>query len=193
MGIFESRYVLRTRRYAVARFTGDEDRPATDMSEIEFVTHRCPIWKDQADCCAHVRQTDMYGTTYEEALASRSVHDNLVQICSIPFCTYNINLGDVVEIGESRQVFRVVERSKFRTYRVFDNTDEVSPTSELWTCLVTLQCLVEQFTSRCVGVAVERGDDLARLQLFLRALQADGEVEWEHGAQPDLTFWAGLE
>ena len=70
--------------------------------------HNDPAWRDQANfvICADISSDPSKGEW--EQLWATQISDNYFRICCIPFFTYGISLGDVVEADKDYIVRDVI-------------------------------------------------------------------------------------
>ena len=143
------------------------------------VVHREPVWRDRSDfvIAAHIAGADEPAT---EQLWARQVGAYRFEICCIPFFTYGVALGDVVETADDYTVRRVAERSGRKTFRAWFGESSCPP-----------QALVDEL--RAVGallewsspnlLAVDAADDevARRVRAVLQERQGRGQVTYEAG------------
>ncbi|MEK6719842.1 MAG: DUF4265 domain-containing protein [Chloroflexota bacterium] len=86
-----------------------------------MATHREPVWRDASDflILVDLQAHDLPG--HWEQLWVRRLQDETFQLCCIPFYTYGLSLGDIVEAtsddGGAVVLRRLVRASGHRTVR----------------------------------------------------------------------------
>jgi hypothetical protein len=86
-----------------------------DKTTSEAV-HANPVWRDRSNFIIRVLLPDLAAS---EQLWARKLSDHEFEICCIPFLTYGIALGDVVETDEDYNVQRVVRSSGRSVFRIW--------------------------------------------------------------------------
>lgn len=91
----------------------------THAAEL-FSTHDHPVWRQRADFIINARLPE---PGRFEQLWTRRTGDSQFEVCCVPFCLYDLALGDIVETaadGERTYVLdRVIHRSGRYVFRAF--------------------------------------------------------------------------
>jgi hypothetical protein len=159
------------------------------MSGAEKIaTHEFPVWRDKADFIIASRLDADLGI--EDLLAweqlwARKVSSSSFELCCIPFFTYGLALGDVVETSnlETRDyvVSKVINPSGRKTFRVFFQS------------IIRWNEIVDEITSRgftveprwqgskLIAIDADVGTDCGLLTNYLKELENANEINWENG------------
>jgi Domain of unknown function (DUF4265) len=153
------------------------------VPDERIATHSEPAWRDRSDYIIRVDLADHGMPGSSEQLWARRVDEHTFEICCIPFFTYGIALGDLVEWTEADQRATVRGRSGHRNLRIAfcDRSDATDEHESLHGKLVRAGCLVE-FSGHGFG-AVDLGNDEQReAALAVLAPYVEAErITWEWG------------
>jgi hypothetical protein len=83
----------------------------------ETATHSIPAWRSRANFLIRADLADHGLAGRMEQLWARKIDNNTFEICCIPFFTYGIALGDMVETDSGYFIRRVTEKGGHRTLR----------------------------------------------------------------------------
>jgi hypothetical protein len=145
--------------------------PLTTMTEL-------PLAKVHIDLPNH-------WATNGESLWARQLGFDRYQLENVPFYSYDLNYGDVVEAVASApdvkpSVRRALERSGHQTIRVFfEEGLEKARSEELLDPLRSLGVTYERATARYVALDLEPGADLVAIRDVLDGWGKEGFAEYE--------------
>jgi hypothetical protein len=152
------------------------------MDADAVAQHEKPVWRERADF--------IIGAPLDEAgkweqLWARQLAPNRFELCCIPFMTYGLALGDVVETetqnGHEQLVSRVVEPSGRFAMRVWFL--ETTVADEVAERLAAMGCLLEWRSHSSQLLAVDVSDEAATHAVaeMLRPYENEGLLNFETG------------
>jgi hypothetical protein len=147
-------------------------------ADVEAI-HLDPAWRDQADFIIGAR-VDGDDLTDSEQLWARQLGDQTFEICCIPFFTYGLALGDVVETGADYTVKRVLKASGHHTYRVWfgeSRRDRESVAEDL----AALGALLEWSSAHLLAVDAANTEVAERIIAYLGEAAKHRRLEFEAG------------
>jgi len=154
----------------------------------QIVTHSDPAWRDRTNFIVRL-DLGPYGLPgrYEQCW-TRTEDKRLFEMCCIPFFTYGISLGDVLEVNQETGAHSINSKSGRRTIRVGFQNDEDAHREhdQLHDALVgTLGCQTEFHGPHYA--AIDLADDQQAFAVIdvLTRLHEAGSVIWEW-ADPTL-------
>lgn len=139
-------------------------------------THRDPVWRERADFIIGAVLDDEQGT---EQLFSRQLGPRRFELCCIPFFTYGLALGDVVETDDDFTVSGVVQPSGHRTIRVWFG-DTFLPRDEFTDSVKSFGVEAEWSSSNLLAISAPDELTVRRVVDLVEQRTADGLV-WEFG------------
>lgn len=147
------------------------------MSRVREATHRDPVWRERSDFIIGARVGD--GNDSEQ-LFVRQLTPYRFEMCCIPFFTYGISLGDIVETDGEYTVTRVVERSGRRTFRVWFGESFV-PREQVAQELSGLGALLEWSSTNLLAVDAADAMTTQPIVEYLQQHRAQGDLLYEDG------------
>jgi hypothetical protein len=126
----------------------------TNNDNLDVVTHESPAWRERANFIIAARldeDANKEGLVWEQ-LWARELGENIFEICCIPFFSYGLALGDIVET-RPYDAKRYVVSSRLKTKGHF--------TLRVWFQNQIEESLLESISSS--GFAVERRYKTGRL------------------------------
>lgn len=151
------------------------------------ITHDFPVWREKSDfiLVVHLDEPDVPKEWKWEQIWARQVGDNVFEVCCIPFVSYGLALGDLVDtesLEEKNYVIRkVLEKKGHTTYRVwFINLDRWHSVIEN---IKDLGCQVEVRweKSKLIAIDAPTADVRNALDLYLSELESNEIVQFETG------------
>jgi hypothetical protein len=84
----------------------------------ETATHKSPVWETKANFLirADLSQNEMKG--HHEQIWAKKINDYQFVICCIPFFTYGISLGDIVQTDNDYIIQNKILSAGHRTLRI---------------------------------------------------------------------------
>ena len=157
-----------------------------NMSNPRHTTHADPVWRHRSNWIVQVDLTP-YGfdaDTFEQ-LWVRTDDESSFEVCCIPFFTYGIALGDLIELDRDSRVASVVHRSGRKVIRVaFGGRAEAAIRHEqLHGLLVTSGALHEFSSSGYVSVDLQDQRQADAVVSALQPLVDAGAIMWEWGSE----------
>ncbi len=146
------------------------------MRQTREATHREPVWRERSD---FVIGADLEGGDSEQ-LFVRQLGPRRFELCCIPFFTYGMSLGDVVETDDQYTVMRVVERRGHRTFRVWFG-DSFAPRDEIAQELADLGALLEWSSTNLLAVDAADDETAQAVVDYLQKRQTSGDLIYEDG------------
>src|SRR5689334_20764999 len=138
------------------------------MTFSNIATHVQPVWRNEADWILHADLQKDGMDERGEQLWTRRIATDRFRICCIPFFTYGIALGDVVQADTENIVTGVTERSGHRNLRVAITLEEQVVHNELQDWAETTGLLYEWFEGKYLAIDLptigETSLNLARLK-----------------------------
>lgn len=146
------------------------------MNRTREVTHQEPAWRGRSDFVIGIALPEDGAS---EQLFARQAGPHRFEICCIPFFTYGLSLGDLVETDDDYNVTRIVERSGRRTFRVWFG-DGFQPRHEIARDLGEMGALLERSSPNLL--AVDAADDpiTQAVVTYLDDRQEQGHVLYEN-------------
>ncbi|HKP70338.1 MAG TPA: DUF4265 domain-containing protein [Pyrinomonadaceae bacterium] len=154
--------------------------------ESRIVTHDFPAWREKADFIIASRLGEELGIDRSfdwEQLWGRKISDNTFELCCVPFFTYDLALGDIVETKpfESRNfvVHNLVSGGGHKTFRLFFQV--LDRWNEILDDIRDIGCIVEPRWEKSKLVAIDacREEESSALIDYLKTF--DQELLWENG------------
>jgi hypothetical protein len=160
----------------------DEERLEETIWErrMNIATHESPAWIAKANFIIQVDLASHGLPDRREQLWSRKKNKYQFEVCCIPFFTYGINLGDIVETQQDYAVSCVVRKSGHKSLRIAilveDQRDEIHIVLHNWAANSGL--LYEWYKSEYL--AVDLPPDIEKLNmLHLEALEQEEKISIE--------------
>lgn len=119
-----------------------------------------------------------------EQLWCRKISDKIMKICCIPFCLYDVALGDEVEIisADGHYLFsHVTVAQGHRVFRAFLSGNLQGERDELVRRLDEMNCLWEWYHSRLIAIDTPDGEQRQAVENLLIEFENDGHLVYEHG------------
>ncbi len=134
------------------------------------------MWGERSDFIVGAVLENGEGT---EQLFARQLQPYRFELCCIPFFTYGLALGDVVETDDDYTITGVVEPSGRKTVRVWFG-DTLLPRDDVADSARVLGALVEWSSTNLLAVSAPDEATADRLVERLEAWSDDGLI-WELG------------
>ena len=115
-----------------------------------------------------------------EQLWARRVGDRQFQVCCIPFASYELALGDVVETDDDYPVIGVLQVSGRYEFRVFFTQPNI-PQKELNERLDEMGGQVERSSPNLIAVDAADEDHARLVASFLQGRERLGQIAYETG------------
>jgi hypothetical protein len=153
-------------------------------SEIEFVVHREPVWRDRANFIVNGELQESDRPERSEQLWTRQLADDEFEVCCIPFFLYDIALGDIVltSVRDARRyvVARVIRPSGRCVFRVWLG-DSFHPREAAAMELRRLGALTEWSSVNLLAVDAEDDEQARAVADYLQAREERGDLTYETG------------
>jgi hypothetical protein len=151
----------------------------------QIIVHDFPAWREHSNfiIAAKLVEPDSPNEWRWEQIWARKIDENLFEICCIPFFTYGLALGDLINTkpsnGRQYVINEIVEKSGHITYRIwFLNTGN-------WNGIIdditNLGCIVEVRweKSKLIAVDAPNFEIKEKLELYLTELESKGSAKCE--------------
>jgi hypothetical protein len=149
---------------------------------MNIAVHRLPAWQDKANFLIHADLANFGLAERKEQLWARQLALTRFEICCIPFFTYGIALGDVVETNvDSNEFATVNEKRGHKTFRIAIKKRQDSGECHVIVhdMLMKLEALYEWYDSHYVAVDVESAARQEQLVVETHSLQMEGQIFYE--------------
>lgn len=148
--------------------------------------HEDPVWRERANYIFQARieaadSTDS-DSSRSEQLWGRKIDEGRIEVCCIPFLVYGIALGDVIEIDESNEFERVVQRSGRSVFRVWLGGSENPPRDDVVAQLEAMGALLEWASPNLLAIDAADEDRAVSISAALLERQARDELLYEVGS-----------
>jgi hypothetical protein len=130
--------------------------------------HRDPVWRERADFLIAVNLPE---ERRAEQLFARRVDERRFELCCIPFFSYGLALGDVVETDDDFNVIGVHEASGRKVLRVWFGEATIEP-SEITRELAERGAQMEWSSENLLAIDAQDASHAASLSSYLNK-QAD--------------------
>jgi hypothetical protein len=160
----------------------------TDDSQI--VTHSDPAWRDRTNFIVRLDLAPYDEPGRYEQCWTRTEDQRLFEMCCIPFFTYGISLGDLLEVNQDTGAHSIHRKSGRRTIRVNFLNDEAAHREHhhLHDALVgPLGCLGEFHGPHYAAIDLANDQQASAVIDVLTPLFEVGSLIWEW-ADPTLPF-----
>jgi hypothetical protein len=147
----------------------------------EIATHAQPVWQSKADFLVRADLENFGLPGKVEQLWARRIEHCRFEICCIPFFTYGIALGDIVETDHEYAIQKVVGRGNHRTLRVaVANRQELEEIHRLiHEHLVAAALSHEWYAAGYVAVDLTGGQAKDKIIPLLDELARRGDISYE--------------
>ena len=144
--------------------------------------HMSPVWWDRANWTfkAFVENEDGENQ-WEELHGQITMTERRLILCCIPFFTYDLALGDEVEVNEQMELVRVVTRSKLTTFRIWFGGQSEETIEQVVGELEPMKVIMEWSSKYLLALAVHTGVDEQNLIGYLKAGKYYGRFDYEPG------------
>ena len=156
-------------------------------NENETITHDFPAWRDRSDfiLACRLEGEDVPDKYSWEQIWARQINETVFEVCCIPFFSYGLALGDVVNVATLEKKEYVIaglqKSSGHKTYRIWflnvSNWASVIDEINLLGCLVE----VRWEKSALISLSAPTPDTKILLENYLLNLKSSGEITWECG------------
>lgn len=144
--------------------------------------HHNPVWQERADFIITALISIEPNKNEWEQLWARRVHGNHFEVCCIPFFTYDLSLGDEVEVDENHVFCRVSKPSGHFTFRAwFGESNDPEDRNRLSELLRTMHCEFEWSSANLMAIDAATHEIAVTIAEMLAELQADGKLTFETG------------
>lgn len=149
------------------------------------IQHFNPVWREKANFIIGMIIPPLKNKPQKaiwEQLWARKINDFHFEICCIPFFSYGLSLGDVVETSSNYMVIRVSQKSGHDTIRIWfteQATDE--QIREVNQKIMNIGCLTEIYSYHLLGVDADSQSKTHSLIGMLEGCQEDGLLVYEIG------------
>jgi hypothetical protein len=118
-----------------------------------------------------------------EQLWTRRAEGGAFEVCCIPYFTYGVALGDLVEWTEQTHRLDVRRKSGHRNLRIafHDRNDATAEHEQLHGTIVQTGCLVEFSADGYAAVDIETDEQRDAVLAVLDPLVTAGRLIWEWG------------
>lgn len=151
------------------------------------VVHQNPAWREQANFIITAKlhdKTELSDWKWEQ-LWARQLTSNQFQICCIPFFTYNLALGDVVETFPEENKHYVIQKitkhSDHQTFRIWLHNMDIH--EEILKEITTLGCLTELQipNGKLIAIDTDSRQQADGLIQILELREEQGDLIYENG------------
>lgn len=142
--------------------------------------HRSPIWRNSADLIFNILIESKDGKNEWEQLWGKRTAPDRVTICCIPFFTYDVSLGDEIEIGADLIPKGVSRRSGQTTFRVWFGGLDALRRDEIAADIQALSHLLEWSSANLLAVSIP-GSNAQLLADYLQHRENEGLITYETG------------
>ena len=147
---------------------------------MRVATHTRPAWRDRANFLIRALLPE---DGEAERLWARQISATTFEVCCIPFFTYDLALGDVVETDTDYRLSQVLERSGRQVIRVwFGGADPATPTGPVADTLLTLGATIEWSSAHLLAVDAESPAIHDAVWRYLETELALGRLTFEQAA-----------
>jgi len=151
----------------------------------DVVQHLSPAWQTKADYLVHGRIEEGINKKWEQ-LWAKDLKNGKYEICCIPFCIYDLALGDHVEINNKNTLGNVIKRSGNWTIRAWfgeisDDQQDEEKTAVINKVRNQLGCLVEWQSARMLAINVASNETAKDVVQYLKEKQDHGDMVYETG------------
>jgi hypothetical protein len=146
------------------------------MKPTRHHTHPEPLWRDRAN---FVIDAQLREPGEREQLWTERLDDGRFRICCVPLFLYDVALGDIVEIDDSRTVTVVMPSERY-VLRVF--FDDVEVDHQMLATLTGLGCQIEPSASgRLFAIDCATKEMASQARVILQGAENAGRLCYETG------------
>lgn len=160
------------------------DSGANRLTKSIEVQHTDPAWRDRSNFIIAADVSSYSQAADREQLWARQLGDDRFEVCCIPFCLYDVALGDVVETvsaGTRKYMLnRVVEPSGRFVFRVWFG-GSFHPRNEVEAELVAMGALTEWSSLNLLAVDASNASVAQAIADFLALAEGAGRLLYETG------------
>jgi Domain of unknown function (DUF4265) len=144
--------------------------------------HAAPAWRDRADFIIAADISEDSRHREWEQIWAKKLGEHTFELCCVPFFTYGMALGDVVETNGAYVIQRIIKQSGQRTVRIwFGSSPSATPREGLQQALSGPGMNVEWHSDNLLALSISREEDYQAVIRLLEQYEHLGHLTFELG------------